>query len=100
MLALSAIDNSPDAPRALFLVDLTTYQTTQVITDSSFSTSGFVLIMGVSFSPDDSKLTFGLRSNDQQINGIYSVNIDGTGLTKLAKKVKSTNAPDWWVGSK
>ncbi len=96
-LALSSRVNGMGTPSELFLVDLTTYEKTQVITDSDFA-SGF--IQGASFSPDDSKLAFSLRGADRKTEGTYSVNIDGrdTVITKLAK-ANTAPSPDWWVGS-
>ena len=99
-LALTARINGMYTPSELILVDIATYQKTQVIEESMVvpGFSGVILLNGPSFSPDDSKLVFGVRSDGRDVRGIYSINIDGTGLTKLAKTSSSPGNPDWWVG--
>ncbi len=101
MLALTARINGAYTPSELILVDTVTYEKTQVIEESKVvpGFSGVIVVIGPSFSPDDSKLVFGVRSDGRDVRGIYSINIDGTGLTKLAKTSSSPGNPDWWVGS-
>ncbi len=50
-----------------------------------------------SWSPNDEKVVFwmsGARGKDRE--GIFVINVDGTGLSKLSSKGRN---PDWWVGT-
>lgn len=86
MIAFVSSKNNAHKSFNIFLMDLATRKTAQL-------TTGDLDISSVDWSPDDSKLVFsGL--DEGGLHQIYTVNMDGTGFTKLTNGPEHAN-PMW-----
>jgi Tol biopolymer transport system component len=75
----------------IFLLDLNTLEKRTVITSAQLPGGS---LTSPRFSPDGSKLVFTRRSDKSTLGGIFSINIDGTGLKKLATATMTLGV-DW-----
>jgi Tol biopolymer transport system component len=75
----------------IFLLDLNTFEKRRVITSAQLPGGA---LTSPSFSPDGSRLVFTRRSDKSTLGGIFSINVDGTGLKKLATATW-TSGVDW-----
>lgn len=80
-LAVASREAGAGTPSEIFLLDLVTLAKHTVITSAQLPNGP---LTSPSCSPDDAQLVFTCRSDKSSLGGIYSVNVDGTGLKKLA----------------
>jgi Tol biopolymer transport system component len=61
--------------------------------------SGKGSVVAPNWSPDAHRLVFIFRANDGKSSGVYLINLDGTGLCKIAPKLDTISSivdgPDW-----
>ena len=87
LLAFISTKNNPNRKFNIFLLDLATRKTAQI-------TSGDLDITGVDWAPDDSRLVFS-GNDDRGVQQIHTVNMDGTGFTKLTEGPAEHMSPMW-----
>jgi TolB protein len=87
MIAFVSTRNHPKGKYNIFFMDLKTRKTAQV-------TQGDLNISSVDWSPDDRQLVFS-GCDDQGLQQVHVVNLDGTGFTKLTGGPSEHVTPMW-----
>jgi Tol biopolymer transport system component len=87
MLAYVSNRNNPSRKFNIFFLDLATKKTAQI-------TTGNLDIMSVDWAPDDSRLVFSCR-DEAGLQQVHTVNLDGTGFTKLTEGPTEHRNPLW-----
>ena len=87
MIAFVSTRNHPRNYYNIFFMDLTTRKTAQV-------TQGDLNIRSVDWSPDDRQLVFS-GCDEQGLQQVHVVNLDGTGFTRLTEGPSEHVTPMW-----
>jgi Tol biopolymer transport system component len=79
----------PSGKKDIWLIDLLDPGNPTQVTQTPDNGERFL-----SWSPDDSKFVYKRGSESRRENGIYTINVDGTGLRMIKKGINDTY-PDW-----